>query len=241
MEFERITLPLPRGSGLQGLRILHLSDIHARGAGSAAVRAIGDLSGVDCDLICLTGDLVERPAGMDPLGRTLARLSPRLGVFACPGNHDRELPPGVLEEGFERWGIELLVNRGLLLRPGEASFSLVGTDDPYHYRHDPAAAYAGVDESRGVLLLTHTPDGVFDLAGRRADLVLSGHTHGGQVCPPLLPVSTNTRNRLPAAQGVMLVEGYLCHVSPGVGWSGFPWRWRCPPKSHLLELVEESP
>ena len=241
MEFETITVPLPPGSGLEGLRVLHLSDIHARGPGSAAVRAVRDLSGVGCDIVCLTGDLVERPPGMDPLGRALAGLSPRLGTFACPGNHDRELPPGVLEEGFERWGVELLVNRSLVLEHAGMEFNLVGTDDPYHYRHDLDAAYAGIEEGLGVLLLTHTPDGVFDLAGRRSDLALSGHTHGGQVCPPLLPVSTNTRNRLPDPQGVMILDGYLCHVSAGLGWSGVPWRWRCPPKSHLLELVEASP
>ena len=137
--------------------------------------------------------------------------------------------------------MELLANRALVLEHGGARFNLAGTDDPYHYRHDLAATYAGVDESLGVLLLTHTPDGVFDLGGRRSDLALSGHTHGGQVCPPLLPISTNTRHRLPEAQGVMLLDGYLCHVSAGLGWSSVPWRWRCPPRPHLLELVEAAP
>ena len=239
MEFETVELPLPPGSGLSGLRILHLSDIHSRGPGSAAVLAIRQLAGIECDLVCLTGDLVERAAGLDPLCESLAGLAPRLGFFACPGNHDRQLPPGLLEDGFARWGVEFLVNRALRLEHEGTAFNLVATDDPHHHRHDLPAAYAGVDAALGVLLLTHSPDGVFDLGARRCDLALSGHTHGGQVCPPLLPVNTNTRHRLPDAQGVMVLDGYLCHVSAGLGWSGVPWRWRCPPKSHLLLPIED--
>ncbi len=238
---ETIVLPLPGGSGLGGLRILHVSDVHARGRAGGALRMLRALEGVECDLVCLTGDIAERAGALAAVGQALLRLSPRLGVFACPGNHDRQLPPGVFEHGLERCGVVLLSNRALRLRLDSIEFNLVGTDDPHRQRHDIGKSFAEVDERLGVLLLTHSPDGVFDLGRRRCDLALSGHTHGGQICPPLLPVPTNTRHRLPAAAGVMLLDGRLCHVSPGLGWSGVPWRWRCPARTHLLELIEDPP
>ena len=235
---EKILLPLPNGSGLAGVSILHVSDIHARRADDFPSRALRSLAPVACDLLCVTGDIAENRPALAETARALGRIRPRLGAFACLGNHDLLLGPGQVAKVLAASGVRLLVNESVQVRIGDRRLNLIGTDDPHRARHDIASAYAGSDQGLGALLLTHSPDGVFDVGDYRCDLALSGHTHGGQLNIPMLPTPTNTRNRLPAADGVMVLGGRLCHVSIGLGWSGIPLRLRCRPRAHLLELAE---
>ncbi len=238
MALERLTLPLPVGSGLAPLTILHLSDLHIRGERDRSLQRVLSLKAIDCDITCVTGDIADNSSAAGPAARALGSLAGRLGVFAVRGNHDLDLPIGRLEDELAANGVQLLENRALAINGPAGPFNLVGTGDPHRRRHDLDEAYAEASGELGVLLLTHSPDGVFDLANRRCDLALCGHTHGGQINPPLLAAPTNTRNRLPAAAGVMMLSGRLTHVSAGLGWSGVPLRWRCPAAAQLIRLVE---
>ena len=107
---------------------------------------------------------------------------------------------------LESHGLTTLLNGNSRLETERGPLQIVGTDDPFFGLANMEAAYEGVDENEPVLLLAHSPDAVADLNGRRCDVMLSGHTHGGQILAPigLAPGLTNTELKLPAPYGLMV-------------------------------------
>ena len=251
---ERVRVPLAADSGLNGLTVLHLADVHAEGVGTWAVGALEQLQDLEPDLVAVTGDVMTDRAGLEPAAKALARLRSRLGTYVVLGNHDhchgtpwqrlaggigRFSRPDEVAEELESHGLKTLVNGNVRLETNAGPLQIVGTDDPFFGLADVEAAYEGIDESEPVLLLAHSPDAAARLDGRRCDLMLSGHTHGGQMLAPLglAPAITNTELKLPAGYGLMVLEGVLTHVSAGIGTANIPFRFNCPPRATMLELV----
>ena len=252
---ETVRVPLPADSGLSGLTVLHLSDVHAHGAGTWAVGALDELRELEPDLVAVTGDVMTARAGLAPVARTLAQLKSRLGTYVVLGNHDHyhgtawhrmsgaigpfSRPNEVVKE-LEAHGLKILLNENLRLETRLGPLQIVGTDDPFFGLDNVEKAYEGVDEGEPVLVLAHSPDAAAELDGRRCDLMLSGHTHGGQLLAPLglVPGVTNTDLKLPNPYGLMVLEGTLTHVSAGVGTANIPFRFNCPPRATMLEFVE---
>ena len=207
------------------------------------------------DLVAVTGDVMTGRAGLEPAARALGRLRPGLGTYVVLGNHDhyhgtawhrlaggigRFSRPGDVVEVLEKHGLKPLVNENIRLETARGPLQIVGTDDPFFGLVDVEAAYEGIDAGEPVLVLAHSPDAAALLGGRRCDLMLSGHTHGGQLLAPLglAPAITNTELELPTPYGLMVLEGVLTHVSAGVGTANIPFRFNCPPRATMLELVE---
>ena len=251
---DTVRVPLAVNSGLGGLTVLHVSDMHARGPGTWAVGALDELRDLEPDLVAVTGDMMTARAGLGPVAGALARLRSRLGTYVVLGNHDHyhgtgwhrvtrrigsfSRPDEVVSE-LESHGLTTLLNGNSRLETERGPLQIVGTDDPFFGLANMEAAYEGVDENEPVLLLAHSPDAVADLNGRRCDVMLSGHTHGGQILAPigLAPGLTNTELKLPAPYGLMVLEGVLTHVSAGVGTANIPFRFNCPPRATMLEFV----
>ena len=251
---DTIRVPLATDSALHGLTILHVSDLHVEGPETWSVAALGQLQTLKPDIVLVTGDVITQPEGLIPVSKALARLNSRLGTFVTLGNHDHyhstlwqrftgeigrfSRPTDVLEQ-LQRHGLMTLVNESCRLETEAGTVHLVGTDDPYFGMADLALSYANVDEAEPVLLMAHSPDASILVAGRRCDLMLSGHTHGGQILAPggLVRGMTNTLLPLPATYGLMVLEGTLTHVSAGIGTANLPVRFNCPPRATLLELV----
>ncbi len=250
-----VRVPLAAESGLNGLTILHLSDVHAQGVGTWAVSALEQLRDLEPDLVAVTGDVMTGRAGLEPAARALARLRSRLGTYVVLGNHDhyhgnlwgrvmggigRFSRPDEVAEELARNGLKTLLNGNHSLETRVGPLQIVGTDDPFFGLADVEAAYQGIDESEPVLVLAHSPDAAAVLEGRRCDLMLSGHTHGGQLLAPmgLAPAVTNTELKLPAGYGLMMLEGVLTHVSAGMGTANIPFRFNCPPRATMLEFVD---
>ncbi len=198
---------------------------------------------LDPDLVVIGGDLVDRwyKGDLSELEELLPRLEQRLGVIAVLGNHDHacysDLEP--LRSALGRAGVRLLVNDGFWLRD---DFYLAGIDDWMRGTPDVAKAFAAADEEDeggARVLVSHNPDVIPDLASylnRLPDLVLSGHTHGGQVCLPLIgPVVTSSAYGRRFAQG-WVEDPVTAFVSRGLGVSLLPVRMLCPPELALLEL-----
>ena len=197
LRLERVAVPLPRlPAGLAGLRVGLLTDPHHDLGRPLALlaRGVALLNAAAPDLILLGGDyVVSRAAGFEPCAALLGRLRAPLGVYAVLGNHDYWAGADLIAAKLAAAGVVVLRNAARpLVAPGGAPLWLVGLDDALHRRADPDAALAGVPGDAFRLLLAHEPDVADALAGRRVDLQLSGHTHGGQVVlpllgPPLLP------------------------------------------------------
>ncbi|HEY8074743.1 MAG TPA: metallophosphoesterase [Labilithrix sp.] len=176
---------------LDGLRILHLSDLHLGAClglddlerGLAAARALRP------DLVVLTGDLADDSDLIEPALRMIHGFGARYGAVASLGNHEYLHGIEVTRPAYERSPVPLLVGTSRTLRIGRAKLVIGGADDPVHMGGDiawmvegsidSAMKHAGDADFR--LLLCHRPEGLVPASERDVDLVLSGHTHGGQV------------------------------------------------------------
>lgn len=237
---ERIWLDaLP--SQFNGLRIVQISDIHhglflPKEWLSEAVRQANRLNP---DIIALTGDFVTYSRrNIRPAARLLGKLRARYGVYAVLGNHDFRVDPEAVTQALRLQGIDVLRNRHVSLRFGSKSIYLVGVDD-YGYGADLRRAIRGIPRDAATILLAHNPR-VIHLASRNnVSLVLSGHTHGGQVNLPLLgTVYGRSPERLRYKIGWDRMGATQIYVSRGIGTIVLPWRLRCPAEITQLELLQ---
>ena len=224
--------------GFDGFSILHLSDLHCDMSGRAMQR-VGELVGtLPCDLCVMTGDFRGLTCGpfapaLASVGELRARIS--APVLAVLGNHDtaRMVP------GLEAMDIKVLVNECETIRRGEAAIHVAGVDDPHFYRADNIEkASADIPLEDFSILLAHTPEIYRQAAHAGFNLLLSGHTHGGQICLPG-GVAITLDSVLPRRMGKGAwkhhdMQGY---TSVGAGSSVVPVRFNCPPEITLHTLV----
>ena len=227
---------LPRE--LDGLRIVHLSDIHhSPFTGSEQIeRAIETANSLEPDIIALTGDYVSHDPGYAaPCAELLGRLRARHGVYAVLGNHDHWTDASLITDLFRAEGIKMLVNEGMRFELGGAAFWLAGVDDTMVGLEDLPLALAGSQADEMKLLLAHNPIILRRAARAGVDLVLSGHTHGGQV-NWRSERSASGRPRRRILRGLGRRGHTQIYVTRGLGTVVLPIRYGCPPEVSLLEL-----
>lgn len=231
---------LPRE--LNKLRVVQLSDIHhSPFTGREQVeRAVEAANALEPDLIALTGDYVshEREYAA-PCAEMMGRLRARYGVYAVLGNHDHWTDAQLITDLFEAEGIRVLVNEGLHFEQDGAAFWLAGVDDTMVGQEDLSLALAGSRDDEMKLLLAHNPVVLRRAARAGVDLVLSGHTHGGQVTwRSERSASGRPRRRL--LKGLGRQGNTQIYVSRGLGTVVLPIRYGCPPEVSLLELIRDE-
>ena len=234
-----ISLPLAKIPPGRELRLVHLSDLHVRtftGYYREVARQVNEL---DADAILLTGDYLERGRNIWEVREFLQILKAREGIYAVQGNWDywARLEGENLRRHFARCGVTLLINERADLEFQDVPISVLGLDYP-STADDLSVLQSEADPARLNLLLSHVPAFAHELLDGRIDLILCGHTHGGQLRLPLLPPFY-----LPRFSG-HFVEG-LFHVGPddtplyvtrGIGTSVLPARLFCRPEITLLRL-----
>lgn len=224
---------------LDGLRILLVTDVHTGPfvSPSGWSDVISCLGSLQFDVLLLGGDIAtSRVEDFTPSARELSRLHAPLGVFGVLGNHDHFTGDARrLVRELEAAGIEMLQNRSVVIERAGARLALAGIDDLLFGAPDLDRALRDVPEGIPVVLLSHNPDVLAEAAARGVSLVLSGHTHAGQIRIPGLPVLVRmSRYRLDEGR-------YRCGeteliVSAGLGAVGLPVRIFCPPEVVLLRL-----
>lgn len=222
----------------QGYTLLHLSDLHldmGPGLVEALIETVRDL---EYDVCVITGDFRAKTHG--PCQAALdgmARLYPRLNgtVYAVFGNHDSLH----MVRPLEMLGLRLLFNEAVALQKGDQAIYLAGVDDAHYYRADNLEkAAAAIPEGAVALLLSHTPEIYRQAAGAGFDLMLSGHTHGGQIClPGGFPLYVNTRAPRRYCRGAWRYRSLLGYTSSGSGVSIADARFNCPPEVTLHRLL----
>lgn len=227
---------LPRP--LDGLRIVQLSDIHhSPFTGSAQIeRAVETANRLAPDIIALTGDYVSHERSFAaPCAELMGRLRARHGVYAVLGNHDHWTDAPLITDLFRAEGIRVLINEGMRFEHAGAAFWLAGVDDTMVGLEDLPLALSGSRADEMKLLLAHNPVILRRAARAGVDLVLSGHTHGGQVAwRSERNASGRPRRRL--LKGLGSRAGTQIYVTRGLGTSVLPIRYGCPPEVSLLEL-----
>jgi uncharacterized protein len=228
---------------LDGLRILHLSDIHLSAflSESDLARVVDASNGLRPHLAAVTGDMISQKGDpIDACIRQLARLKTDAGVLACLGNHEHyaEVEDYTATAGA-RAGISLLRGESRPLRFGKANLHVAGVDyqpmfQKANYLHGAGRLVAPGETN---LLLSHNPD-VFPVAARQGyNLVLAGHTHGGQVSVEILDQAINPARFLtPYVYGLYRLGPAAAYVTRGIGTIGIPARIGAPPEISLLRL-----
>ncbi|MFK7740486.1 MAG: metallophosphoesterase [Planctomycetota bacterium] len=242
LQMPDLTLPLREGAtGLDGLRIAFISDVHA---GSfldeedltsifESVQAQGP------DLVLFGGDLINtRDREILLFKNALSVLKPRYGVFAVPGNHDHFFGPDIsLWHAFlEHHGVHVLMNEGVRIEheDGGGSLWLCGVDDLTEGVPDLRRALRGRHEGETAVLLSHHPDFFFEAAAADVDLQLSGHTHGGQI--RIAGKAPIHHSKFDYEQGWFEANDCRLYVGRGVGVTVLPIRIDAPPEIPIVTL-----
>lgn len=237
IEHQRIGLRrLPRE--LDGFRIVQLSDIHHSPFTSRGQieRAVATANSLQPDIVALTGDYISKEREYAaPCAELLGRLRARHGVYAVLGNHDHWTDAALITDLFRAEGMTVLVNQGMRFEKNGSAFWLAGVDDTMVGLEDLPLALAGSQVDEFKLLLAHNPVILRRAARAGVDLVLSGHTHGGQVSLRS-ERSASGRPRRRLLKGLARQGETQIYVTRGLGTVVLPVRFGCPPEVSLLEL-----
>lgn len=229
-------------AGLDGFTILHLSDLHGATFGKDQDRLIKMLKNRHFDLVAITGDMVDaRDPDIQPGITLAAKMATLAPVYFVNGNHElagRCWPE--LRAGLQERKVEVLENRTVSINRGGATVLLSGLNYPWRK--------AGLSSlSPGVftpcpqvvhVLLAHDPAIFKEAAEKKIDLVLSGHTHGGQVCLPFIGALFNPDGKLlpNCAAGIFQQGKTTLYVNRGLGTSILPLRFMARPEMALIRF-----
>ena len=248
LTFREVTLtPAGMPKELAGLRIVQLSDLHVgpHTSRKQLARIAAMVREARPHIIAYTGDQVDDyPHDVDDLGEAFGDLTAPLGVYAIAGNHDVYAGWGEVKRGLEALGIRVLVNEAVELQRCGVNFWLAGTGDPAGRQFmrgnesgapDIARTMTRIPPGAFSIVLAHNPALFKPLAERGAKVVLSGHTHHGQLSIPSKNWSLASLF-LEYAMGTYERNGSLLYVSPGTNYWGIPFRIGAWPEVTLVVL-----
>jgi predicted MPP superfamily phosphohydrolase len=248
-EYEVVDENLPET--LDGLRICQISDLHSSRNWYNEVEISKALKKVNADLYVFTGDMIYMQEGVGVFLRWLEEMKDSLHPFILIlGNaeHKPWLRDEEIFEGLKRYNDWVLINQSLTFKWKSGVLQVVGLDDPHTENDNANIAYANTDPNKWTLLLSHSPDGIVGVGERRADLTLSGHTHGGQIRLPFIGAlicntsktkgfvtgwfhSDEIEKRIKRKTGVKLL-----YVSKGLGTGNVKARFLCNPEAPVFTL-----
>ncbi len=230
---------------LEGFRIVQISDLHIGPTikKDFVDRVVDSANKLDADIIALTGDLVDGSVNrLEGDVEPLSRLSAKYGRFVITGNH--EYYSGVLLwiQKFKSLGLDMLLNENRLITKGNGKLLIGGVTDysagsfiPSHVS-SPRNAMRNAPDNDYKILLAHQPKSVEEASEAGFDLVLSGHTHGGQY----FPFNQLIHLAQPYVKGLHNHKGTLLYINSGTGYWGPPLRIGVPSEITQIELIRKS-
>jgi uncharacterized protein len=237
-----------------GFTIIQLSDFHYDPYFSAVpiAAAVGIANELKPDLVVLTGDFVSSAivyrsalfrratAHIEPCADILRGLHAPSGIWAALGNHDVYSDPDHIEATLWSAGIQILRNRAVPIERGGQRFWLAGVGDVLARDANLDEALRGTS-TEAVVLLAHEPDFADYCARYPVDLQLSGHSHGGQVCFPLVGAVYFPKMARKYPRGLRRIGELMLYTNVGIGTLLIPVRWNCPPEVTLITLRSRQP
>jgi uncharacterized protein len=220
-----------------GFTILHISDMHVEISDGAMNRVIKLLPELTYDICVLTGDYRAKTFGpFDAALAGVARVRSRITrpIYGVLGNHDTIK----MVRGLEAMGIKMLLNESDPITRGDESIHLAGIDDAHYHRVDNIEKSASqIPEDGFSILLSHTPEVYRQAAHAGFNLLLSGHTHGGQIClPGSIPITLDSTLPRRLGSGAWRYHEMAGYTSVGAGSCVVPVRFNCPPTITLHRL-----
>ncbi len=238
LKIEEISIKLKRlPRSLDGFRLVHLSDIHHSPFTEIEhiKRAVEMANLLAPDMFVLTGDYVSHETEyINPMAEVLGTLRSEFGTFACLGNHDHWTDADLVTSSLRNEKIVVMINEGLRFSARDTSFWLAGVDDYMVGKTDLKAALRGSFPDEMKMLLAHNPVIIRRAARSGVDLMLSGHTHGGQI-----KIREEEKRILPKRRfknGLYRRKDTQIYITRGIGTVVLPIRYQCPPEISLIKL-----
>jgi uncharacterized protein len=251
LEVVHLTIPLRHlPDAFAGMKIVQISDIHFEEFTEASflARVVRDVNNLKPDAVLMTGDFVSaKPLPHRWDARFAYHCAQVLSGLECPvryailGNHDVRAGAALVVDALETHKIPVLADASVPLERGADRIWLTGIRDALEQHPDLDAALPTTRRAarEPLILLAHEPDYVDRTSGKQIDLVLSGHTHGGQVRFPLAPPIWLPALGRKYVQGLFhLADGSQLYVNRGIGTIGVPFRFYCPPELTVLTLAQ---
>lgn len=221
LRIRRISLP-----HVMPCRVAHITDIHYKGERAYLERVVEEVNAQKPDLVCFTGDLMENTKWLPEALELIASL--QAPVYGVPGNHEywSHAPVADLETGFSSTGGGWLARRSLSIP--QYDLTLVGADEMRLPGNIPTNGFR--------ILLTHYPAHVDRMHGAQFDLILAGHSHGGQVRIPFYGAPVLPGQVGPYDRGRFNMPAGTLYVNPGIGTYFVNVRIACRPEITLFDL-----
>jgi uncharacterized protein len=245
IELSRVEVRVKNLPGaFNGLNIAQLSDIH-HGPYTALDyigRCVEIVNALSPDVVALTGDFTfGGKRYIEPCVEALKSLKARAGVYAVLGNHDYYVGAGNVARALERRGFNLLIDAKDRIEMGGAKLWLIGVDDLLYGRTDLNRLMRGLPDDEPRIAFSHNPDFIeeFAIKKKHIDLMISGHTHGGQIRFPIIGaphISSEYGQRY--AVGLKRKGAMQVYTTRGIGTILLPARLNCPPEIVLFTLRE---
>lgn len=243
VQVNRYRIPVPNlPPQFNGFTIVHLTDLHYGLVSKSFVRnVVNKANSLKRDVIVCTGDFVHHRNSdreINGVWPVLSELQAPLGVYSVLGNHDHWASADRSFYWLQRTGQNLRHEVRSFKREGKRLW-IAGSGDLWEDHRSFDHILRNVPREDCRIVLAHNPDSADTGFSERIDLIICGHTHGGQVyipfygTPPFLPVRNMNYNfGLKTSK-----KGLPVFISKGVGWGAFPVRFNCPPEIAVLELV----
>ncbi|MBI2252591.1 MAG: metallophosphoesterase [Armatimonadetes bacterium] len=225
------------------IKIIHISDLHL-GAflkEKWIKEVIHKINQLQADFIFITGDLMDRrkQVEIDRYISILGLLRAKSGIYAVLGNHDQSKEIKELLNSLEKIKIKVLINESEKISLNGFHFWILGVNDPYIGRDNLKLALEGIPEDNFKLLLSHSPDILRRIESKKINLILAGHTHGGQVRLPffktLIPFSTYKEINY-YSSGLFKIKDSWIYVNRGLGMDNLPFRFLSSPEITVLKI-----
>ncbi len=252
LEVTRQTITLAHlPTAFHGFTIAQISDIHFQEYTEAFFleRVIKTANDLLPDLVALTGDYItDGPFPSSYAENRIGHCVEMLGKINAPlryavlGNHDALVNPDSVTDNLQSHGIPVLANRYVAVERQQQRIWLSGIEDACIQRPDLQAAVPKptVRQNEPVILLGHEPDFGDVVAKHGVDLMLSGHTHGGQIRIPLMRPHFLPELGDKYVEGLFAIDQMQLYVNRGIGTVSLPFRFRCRPELTLITLQQKS-
>ncbi|MGQ9454797.1 MAG: metallophosphoesterase [Armatimonadota bacterium] len=247
LELDFVNLP----PAFDGYTILHLSDLHLTQFGLLENRLVKLVSDLEADLCVVTGDITQTPDAVKAFRRICSSIQRREPtIYAVLGNSEHKpwADTDLIVRVFSRENVRFLINSSQMIYRESDRVVLVGVDDAYSRLDDVDLAFSGVDPNDFVIFLTHCPSTTPRAIDGGADLILAGHTHGGQIRLPFVGLlwahmraNKRLNDGLYRPDRLAQILGRDCgssvlFVNRGVGTSKLHVRFLCPPEVAYIRL-----
>ncbi len=231
LKVRRLTI----GTGTPTHRLVHFSDVHHKGDTKYLKTVIDTINSLSPDFVCFTGDIMEEGKFLDEALKIFSGI--KAPLFGVPGNHDywSGIPFAPVYQCFQRTGGAWLTNRHQVVAGGK--INLVGIASGWIYQPKQTWSRLPIDPEKKNILLMHYPAWANNLGGQKFDLMLAGHSHGGQVRIPFYGPIVVPYGVADYDMGLYQTQAGPLYVNPGIGYIGdYDLRFNCRPEITVIEV-----